>query len=452
MKHSVAFKLLGSVSTSKGSEESSKVYRAIASTDDLDRDLEVLMPKGVMLDSFLKNPIMLNIHNYRDLAVGKVISINVEDSKITFDFEFAPTEQGKNLELLYSKGFMSAFSVGFYPKKYYYVSEGTKSLEVELPDGNLETFDLSSYKETPRYVISQWELLEISPVSVPANPEALLTRSADFAVRKCFNEPSSAAAQILQVQVDQKTQELTKMLKEFNDSLDVLKLTNNIPYEKSDIDMESDWDNLGVSLVKWSCEDGSGDKEKMNWGKYSKGFAFVDSKKPDSFISYKYAHHALNGDNLIAVWKGVANSMYELLSAKDFDEAKEVYNHLAAHYKDAGMEAPSFEKDYTKEELIQIKNATFKEVKQAQIEPVTPENVQTSDSKESDLKEIKNSLVEMNEIHKIRLNLIMDAIKDVQKEISTISEKSVNMKPTDNLEINSQIVELNKLLKTVNLQ
>jgi len=40
------------------------VYTAVASSDALDRDKEVLIPLGAVLDNFMKNPVMLYIHNY----------------------------------------------------------------------------------------------------------------------------------------------------------------------------------------------------------------------------------------------------------------------------------------------------------------------------------------------------------------------------------------------------
>jgi len=89
-----------------------KGFTAIANTYVVDRDREVVLPKGCVYDLYLKNPVMLNIHDYNSPSVGKVTDIRVGD-QIQFDFEFAQTPEGKQFEYLYSNGFQEAFSIGF---------------------------------------------------------------------------------------------------------------------------------------------------------------------------------------------------------------------------------------------------------------------------------------------------------------------------------------------------
>ena len=119
----------------------------IASDFSKDRDGDRLNPNGWVLDNFLKNPVLLEAHNYSLPAIGKVKKIWVEDGKLKFIPEFAPTERGKEFKTLYENGFMTAWSVGFIPIDY-----------KETDDG---------------YVFTSQELLEISAVSVPANPNAV---------------------------------------------------------------------------------------------------------------------------------------------------------------------------------------------------------------------------------------------------------------------------------------
>lgn len=467
MKHSVAFKFNISAKTpesSKGLEEA-KVYTAIASTAALDRDREVLIPKGAMIEEFMKNPVMLHIHNYSHVPVGKVISVDVKKDEVTFDFNFAPTELGKQLEDLYSKGFMNAFSVGFYPHKYYWIGEETADqIKVDLPDGKSENFDISSYKIRPRGVISQWELLEISPVPVPSNPEALLQRSANYVVRKCFGDTDSAASQILKSQLDLKTKELHKLLKDFNDSVETIQIQNAIPVHSTEVDMEKSWDSLSTDLVCWACEDGSGDKEKMDWGKYSQGFAFVDSEKADQFSSYKYPHHTVKDDNLVAVWKGVTLAMSEILSSQNSEEAKSVYDHLAFHYKDAGVEPPPFGVDYSEEELKSISENTWKLKSEDSSEVLTDTDTSTVDSENFDeksleqlikdtAKAIQDSITEVNETNRIRMNLLINHVKELQIQLKSIRLDNVDQVPDpdkDEKKFGSQFEELNNLLKTIN--
>ncbi|MBC8485069.1 MAG: HK97 family phage prohead protease [Bacteroidetes bacterium] len=116
---------------------------AVASTGILDRDEEIIEPDGWVLDNFKLAPQLLWSHDSRLLPIGKVTKIDVMNGKLIFDAEFAVKDEfAKRVSDLMSDGFLSAFSVGFKPLK----------------------------KEENRFV--EQELLEISVVNVPANPEA----------------------------------------------------------------------------------------------------------------------------------------------------------------------------------------------------------------------------------------------------------------------------------------
>lgn len=121
---------------------------AIASTEAVDRDGDVLVQAGWQLDNFLKNPVMLWSHNPFELPIGKVTKIGVEGTQLVFDAEFAIEENdhAKKVFDLMKGGFLNTFSVGFIPK--------------EHKDGK----------------ITKMELLEISVVPIPANQEATVSR------------------------------------------------------------------------------------------------------------------------------------------------------------------------------------------------------------------------------------------------------------------------------------
>ena len=128
----------------------------IGSTGAIDRDGEVINPKGIDLKAFKKNPVILAQHMYSRPAIGKATRIKVTDGKLMFKIQFP--EEGVNPEAdvyrkLYKSGFMNASSIGFVPK--------------EWTDGD--------GKKAPYRTYDKSELLELSLVSVPANSEALLT-------------------------------------------------------------------------------------------------------------------------------------------------------------------------------------------------------------------------------------------------------------------------------------
>jgi HK97 family phage prohead protease len=119
---------------------------AVASTGSLDRDGEILSPLGWELDNFKKAPRLLWSHKALDLPIGRVESIYIDpkDGSLRFDAIFAEKENdfAKKVADLMRGGFLNTFSVGFIPKE---------------RNGDMYT---------------KQELLEISVVNIPANPEA----------------------------------------------------------------------------------------------------------------------------------------------------------------------------------------------------------------------------------------------------------------------------------------
>lgn len=131
--------------TFKKSEEGDK-FHAVFSTAKEDRHGEVV-EQGWDLKHFKKNPVYLDSHNYSsiDYIIGKVHKIKVKDNKLEGDIEFAlDNPRGEMASKMASKGFLNTSSVGFIPKE---------------------------FDDKGRMIKN--ELLEISGVGVPANPEAL---------------------------------------------------------------------------------------------------------------------------------------------------------------------------------------------------------------------------------------------------------------------------------------
>jgi len=136
-------------------------YQIIASTPDIDRDGEIVVPTGVNnLDSYLKNnPVILAQHDWWGQPIGKAVNGYVDDNGLYLDIVFADTQLGKEYEYLYSDGFMNSFSIGF----------SVKSFE-DKQEGDIK-----------RRYFTEWELLEVSAVTIPANPNANILREAEKA-------------------------------------------------------------------------------------------------------------------------------------------------------------------------------------------------------------------------------------------------------------------------------
>lgn len=120
-----------------------------------------------------------------------------------------------------------------------------------------------------------------------------------------------------------------------------------VPYRPEKPANEPSWDAAAAEtrLRKWASSDGSGDKAKIDWAKYRRGFAWYDSDNPERFGSNKLPHHDIVGGEMITVRAGVIAAGNVVnggrggvsIPASDMDEVK---SHLAKHYAQFGMTAP----------------------------------------------------------------------------------------------------------------
>jgi hypothetical protein len=346
-----------------------KIFRAIATTPALDRYGEVVLPKGAVLDNFLKNPVLLEIHNYARTSVGQILSIEVTEKEMIVDFVFSTCARGMELQQKYEVGDMSAFSIGFDPLSKIRLwfpwddpPQDLTEITVDLPDGTKQSVDLRGYDQIPYVIHTKWDLLELSPVPVPANPEALLIRQANDIIRKAMAlDPVSKS--FVQEEIEHSLAPALAMLEKFNAKFadDTLKVDGPVPFESmKGVDPEWNGADVRANLVRWAAGDvTSADdvKEKMNWAKYRKAFALLEGPV-DTLSSYKFLHHTLEEGNLVVAWRGLKAAMTALLEDGEIEESTkgEVYKHLSQHYEDFGKEAPEL-KTYTADELKELEAA-----------------------------------------------------------------------------------------------
>jgi HK97 family phage prohead protease len=126
--------------------------RVIASDATPDRMGDILEPGGCQLDNFRRNPVMLAQHD-ANKPIGSWSSIQVKGGQLEATGEFAPegiSEIADEYCALAKAGIIRAVSVGFMPISY-----------EPMRGGGLR--------------FTKWDLVELSLVSVPANPNALVT-------------------------------------------------------------------------------------------------------------------------------------------------------------------------------------------------------------------------------------------------------------------------------------
>lgn len=131
----------------------------IASTSTSDRYGDIIDQKSWNLEGYKKNPVILLNHRQDMLPIGRASSVQVVNGQLEIDVEFdMEDELGASVARKVEKGFLTAVSVGFQPKK--------AAMRSELPKDHNAAGESGMYFEDA-------ELLEVSVVTIPANSEAI---------------------------------------------------------------------------------------------------------------------------------------------------------------------------------------------------------------------------------------------------------------------------------------
>ena len=152
------------------------LIRGLASTNNLDRYSDIVEPGAFAksIATYMLNPVMLLQHNH-EKPIGRFLSANIVPNGIEVVGEILHNED-EVMEKV-EKGVMSAFSIGYIPKKY----------EVRSPDGVLLATEEGITEDAPMSalfddkntrIIKELDLLEISIVSIPANAQSVFALEA----------------------------------------------------------------------------------------------------------------------------------------------------------------------------------------------------------------------------------------------------------------------------------
>jgi HK97 family phage prohead protease len=120
-----------------------------ASSERTDREGDVIKSSGWLLDNFKDGGVLLWGHNQDKLPVGRVLWVKQDNGKLVGKARFnGQTQLSKDVEKLVKMGDLTGISVGF------------RALESE--------------KTQHGRMFTKQELLEVSVVNVPANPDAVI--------------------------------------------------------------------------------------------------------------------------------------------------------------------------------------------------------------------------------------------------------------------------------------
>ncbi len=131
-----------------------------------DRDNEIIVPKGVVLKDYKKNPVVMFAHNYSMLPIGKNLWIRNDGNGLVAKTQYAKHPKADEVYEYRKDGFPLAESVGFIPLE--------TIRPADVLDEELEKLGLDPTEARKAYrIYTKWILLEYSDVPVPSNPEAL---------------------------------------------------------------------------------------------------------------------------------------------------------------------------------------------------------------------------------------------------------------------------------------
>lgn len=157
----------------KAVDQDTRTITFVMSSEDVDRDGDIIRVSGWELDGFMRNPVFLVFHDQRQFPIGRVEEIRAAGVQLLGTVRFA--EQG-TYEVadvayeLYRQGIMNAVSVGF------------RGIEWEPRE------------EGEGLIFTRQELFELSAVPVPANPAAVAVAQKSSAVASLFDAPRAANA------------------------------------------------------------------------------------------------------------------------------------------------------------------------------------------------------------------------------------------------------------------
>lgn len=182
-------------------EDGERAAIQVISTRDIDRDEDIMDPRGVVLDDYKKNPVVMWNHDYSEPPIAKCVDISVTDEAITAKSVYSETPRAEEIYQLKREGILQAASVGFVALEWVY-NGGAGWAEVvgKLKDRwkmSARAFDKA------RRIVTKWALLEYSDVPIPANQNALLLaigKGLDPAVERLLkaNLPEDEAGQASQ--------------------------------------------------------------------------------------------------------------------------------------------------------------------------------------------------------------------------------------------------------------
>ena len=197
MKDKKIFKI-GSMEV-KASDDDKREVIAIASKEVADRDKDIvtvgkIAKEGIDIRGFIKNPVVLFAHDHRAPPIARAEKVWKENKKLMMKIKFPEPEVsslGDSIYKLIKGDYLNSLSIGF------------------QPDWKTAKFN----EKRGGYDFPSSELLEVSIVSVPANPAAVIQSKS---IKKALDDKV-----IDEVEFNEMKLYLEELVKEVDDEDDI---------------------------------------------------------------------------------------------------------------------------------------------------------------------------------------------------------------------------------------
>lgn len=161
------------VQEEEGKLEEGQYSIGTITTIDVDSDGDVVLPRGIDISRYEKNPVVLFQHNL-DMPIGYAEELTVYDDRITAKTRFANTDEARKVHQLLKDNVLRTHSIGFVTLEF--ELKGTRafdSIMKELKSKFPYKFTDEMSKRVDR-IVTKSMLLEYSIVTIPANEEAVI--------------------------------------------------------------------------------------------------------------------------------------------------------------------------------------------------------------------------------------------------------------------------------------
>ena len=394
---------------------------AVASDESLDREGEVLKVEDWDLENYKKNPVILGGHVYQpEYVVGISQNTRIEDGKLLIEPLFHDiTEYARGIKKMIEEGFLKTFSVGYLTRK----DGKNELLEVSVvpvpANPQAMTLTMKSITNKDAEKIKQWIKQVITKpapdmtenyirirVRDPDDFDSESFRTIDISTEegikaivgcpkgKYENGQCSVGMEIQSYLFDKDKWTVAgaeKWVEEHKAVAEEIEVKGVIPFKETPKAPEDEEWDAGKEVKEAEVED------------LKIMCAWFDSENPDIKTSYKLPHHKASGGHPV-VWRGVAAAMGVLLGARGGvkipeTDKKGVYNHLVKHYAQFDKEPPEF-RSYTEEELEKMFSEEQKGMKEGRV--ISEKNreliSETIDELEDLIKQIKRTLSPLKEL------------------------------------------------------